>query len=87
MVISNFLKMKKILLFCSILTLLAPACDVLDVEPPPANHPLLAADIPHLLLTPHVAWASDNAQARLAQRLIDMVLDKSLADQRPGSLS
>ena len=25
--------MKKILLFCSILTLLAPACDVLDVEP------------------------------------------------------
>jgi hypothetical protein len=32
--------MKKILLFCSILTLLAPACDVLDVEPQssiPAN--------------------------------------------------
>ncbi len=25
--------MKKILLFCSILTLLAPACDILDVEP------------------------------------------------------
>ena len=63
------------------------AIDVLDVEPPPANHPLLAADIPHLLLTPHVAWASGNAQARLAQRLIDMVLAKSLADQRSGRLS
>lgn len=50
------------------------AIDVLDMEPPPETHPLLAADIPHLLLTPHVAWASDNAQARLAQRLIDMVL-------------
>jgi glycerate dehydrogenase len=51
------------------------AIDVLDVEPPPPDHPLLADDIPHLLLTPHVAWASENAQARLAQRLVDMVLE------------
>ena len=51
------------------------AIDVLDVEPPSSTHRLLAPDIPHLLLTPHVAWASDNAQARLAQRLVDLVLD------------
>ncbi|MHA7685769.1 NAD(P)-dependent oxidoreductase [Cupriavidus sp. PET2-C1] len=42
------------------------AIDVLEVEPPPLTHPLLAADIPNLLCTPHVAWASDRAQARLA---------------------
>lgn len=49
------------------------AIDVLEVEPPPADHPLLAADIPNLLLTPHVAWASDRAQARLAARLVEFI--------------
>jgi glycerate dehydrogenase len=58
------------------------AIDVLDVEPPPADHPLLTEDIPHLLLTPHVAWASDNAQARLAQRLVEMVLETRDASPR-----
>ena len=39
--------------------------DVLSVEPPPADHPLLAPDIPNLILTPHVAWASREARQRL----------------------
>ena len=56
------------------------AIDVLDVEPPPPTHPLLAADVPRLLLTPHVAWASESALARLAQRLVDRVMSTSLAD-------
>ena len=51
------------------------AIDVLDVEPPPPNHPLLAQDIPHLLLTPHVAWASEAAQQRLAKALVTLVAE------------
>ncbi|WP_395703276.1 NAD(P)-dependent oxidoreductase [Aquabacterium sp.] len=49
------------------------ALDVLDTEPPSPDHPLLAPDIPNLLLTPHVAWASEQAQARLAGRLVELV--------------
>lgn len=42
--------------------------DTLGEEPPPADHPLLADDIPNLLVTPHNAWASRGArQAALDQ--------------------
>lgn len=41
------------------------ALDVLTVEPPPADHPLLAPDLPNLVLTPHCAWASREARQRL----------------------
>ncbi|TAM44217.1 MAG: D-2-hydroxyacid dehydrogenase [Gammaproteobacteria bacterium] len=44
--------------------------DVLDVEPPPADHPLLAVDLPNLIVTPHVAWASLEAQQRLADEVM-----------------
>ncbi len=44
--------------------------DVLEQEPPPADHPLLAAGLPNLILTPHVAWASRQAQQRLADEVI-----------------
>lgn len=39
--------------------------DVLSVEPPPADHPLLAARLPNLLVTPHCAWVSRGARQRL----------------------
>jgi len=41
------------------------AVDVVSVEPIPADHPLLVA--PRCLITPHIAWASTEARARLMQ--------------------
>ncbi len=49
------------------------AIDVLGVEPPPPDHPLLAADLPNLIITPHVAWASRQAQQRLADEVIENI--------------
>ncbi len=48
--------------------------DVLSVEPPQEN-PLLASDLPNLMITPHIAWASRAAR----QRLLDQVADNIIA--------
>jgi glycerate dehydrogenase len=45
--------------------------DVLPIEPPPADEPLLAAGIPNLILTPHIAWAAKEAR----QRALDQVAE------------
>jgi glycerate dehydrogenase len=48
--------------------------DVLTQEPPAANNPLLQLlDMPNFILTPHVAWASDEAMQTLADQLIDNI--------------
>lgn len=48
--------------------------DVTVPEPPPADHPLMALlDLPNFILTPHVAWASDEAVQALADQLIDNI--------------
>ena len=39
--------------------------DVLTQEPPAAGNPLLASDVPNLIVTPHIAWASLEARQRL----------------------
>jgi glycerate dehydrogenase len=45
--------------------------DVLTEEPPRAPNPLLALRLPNFILTPHVAWASREAQQALADQLVD----------------
>lgn len=47
--------------------------DVLTQEPPPDDHPLLGVKRPNFVLTPHVAWASNEAMQALADQLIDNV--------------
>ncbi len=47
--------------------------DVLSEEPPRAGNPLLALAIPNLIVTPHNAWASLEAQQRLADQLIENI--------------
>lgn len=47
------------------------ATDVLSVEPPVAGNPLLAADIPRLIVTPHIAWGSREARQRIVGQLTE----------------
>ena len=45
------------------------ALDVLSQEPPPADHLLLRSDLPNLIVTPHMAWASAEARQRMVVQL------------------
>ncbi|RON09258.1 glycerate dehydrogenase [Pseudomonas brassicacearum] len=47
------------------------ATDVLSVEPPTAGNPLLAGDIPRLIVTPHNAWGSREARQRIVGQLTE----------------
>lgn len=49
------------------------ATDVLTVEPPTQGNPLLAGDIPRLIVTPHNAWGSREAR----QRIVDQVTENA----------
>lgn len=47
------------------------ALDVFSAEPPAAEHPLMQADIPNLVVTPHCAWGSREARRRLLGQLLE----------------
>ncbi|WP_018993612.1 MULTISPECIES: D-2-hydroxyacid dehydrogenase [unclassified Thioalkalivibrio] len=55
--------------------------DVLEPEPPPADHPLLAADIPNLVLTPHTAWAARSARQHVIEEVAANI--RSFAQGQP----
>lgn len=45
--------------------------DVLDTEPPPADHPLIGC--PNAIITPHIAWISGEARGRIVTTLQDIL--------------
>jgi glycerate dehydrogenase len=47
--------------------------DVLSLEPPVGGNPLLAPDIPHLIVTPHCAWGSRESRQRLVGQLAENI--------------
>jgi len=49
--------------------------DVLPQEPPVDGNPLLAGDIPNLIVTPHIAWAAHEARQRCLDEMAANVED------------
>ncbi len=47
--------------------------DVLSTEPPRQGNPLLQADVPNLIVTPHCAWGSKQARQRVIDQLVENV--------------
>jgi glycerate dehydrogenase len=47
--------------------------DVLSSEPPKNSNVLLEIDLPNFIVTPHIAWASQQAMRILADQLIDNI--------------
>lgn len=47
--------------------------DVLTEEPPAQGNPLLANDIPNLIVTPHCAWGSRESRQRMVQQLVENI--------------
>jgi glycerate dehydrogenase len=58
--------------------------DVLRDEPPTKGSPLLDFDLPNLIITPHVAWASNEAVQTLADQVIDNI--EGFVGGRPQNL-
>lgn len=53
-------------------TIAGAALDVLSMEPPPPDHPLIG--IPQCIITPHIAWVSYEARRRMMQSTLENVI-------------
>ena len=51
----------------------AAAIDVLVKEPPEENSPLLQLDLPNLIITPHIAWASRTARQNVLNQVMQNI--------------
>ncbi|GAA5495223.1 glycerate dehydrogenase [Rubritalea halochordaticola] len=47
--------------------------DVLSVEPPAEDNPLINLQHPNLFITPHTAWATIEARHRLLDGLVENI--------------
>ncbi len=62
--------------------LLGYGADVMTLEPPSPDNPLLSQ--PHAYFTPHIAWASYEARTRLIQTAVDNV--KAFVEGKPQNV-
>lgn len=63
---------------------IAAGIDVSSQEPPPAGHPLTELKLPNLILTPHIAWASQQTLRVLAERVVRNI--EAFVEGKPGNL-
>lgn len=56
--------------------------DVLAEEPPAQGHPLLAARLPNLIVTPHIAWAARESRQRALDEVVSNIRDFLSGGQR-----
>jgi phosphoglycerate dehydrogenase-like enzyme len=61
------------------------ALDVLPVEPPTAEHP--APRAPNLIVTPHAAYASAEAEEELVRRVADAIRAVAGGGEPAGALT
>lgn len=54
-------------------TIAGAGVDVLSEEPPQGGNPLLAEDIPNLILTPHSAWGSFESRLRVVRQVAENI--------------
>jgi len=54
-------------------TIAGAGVDCLREEPPQSGSPLLDLNLANLIVTPHAAWASDEAVQALADQVIDNI--------------
>ncbi|MBQ0756855.1 MAG: glycerate dehydrogenase, partial [Amphritea sp.] len=57
------------------------ATDVLTEEPPVNGNPLLADDIPNLIITPHSAWGSVQARQRIVDQIVETIEGSAKGEQ------
>lgn len=60
--------------------------DVLTTEPPVAGNPLLDAQLPNLVITPHSAWGSREARQRIVKQLAENLLHGSGGEEDSSRL-
>jgi len=60
------------------------AVDALREEPPRNGSPLLELNLPNFIVTPHIAWASNEAMQALADQVIENI--EAFIDGRPRNL-
>lgn len=63
-------------------TIAGAAVDTLSQEPPTDDNPLLAVQLPNLIVTPHIAWASRESRQRLLGEVVQNIQAFRLGEVR-----